>query len=71
MEQGRTRNAVYGIIAGIVNNILTVLLPFVTRTVILYTIGIQYVGLNSLFGSVMSVLNISELGIGGAISYSI
>lgn len=69
MEQNRTRNAVRGIGAGIVNNVLTVLLPFVTRTVIIYTLGVQYAGLSSLFTAIISILNISELGIGSAISY--
>lgn len=70
MGQNRVQNAVRGIGAGVINNILTVLLPFVTRTVIIYTLGIQYAGLSSLFSSVISILNISELGIGSAISYS-
>lgn len=69
MEQNRTRNAVRGIGAGIINNVLTVLLPFVTRTVIIYTLGVQYAGLSSLFTAIISILNISELGIGSAISY--
>ncbi len=68
--QNRTKNAVRGIGVGVINNILSVLLPFLTRTVIIYTLGIQYAGLNSLFNSVINVLNISELGIGGAISFS-
>lgn len=44
-------------------------MPFVIRTIILYTIGIEYVGLGGLFGSLISILNITELGFGGAISY--
>ncbi len=44
-------------------------MPFVIRTIILYTIGIEYVGLGGLFGSLINVLNITELGFGGAISY--
>lgn len=70
MNPNRTRNAVRGIGAGIINNVLTILLPFLTRTVIIYTLGVQYAGLSSLFSSIISILNISELGIGSAISYS-
>lgn len=70
MERNRTQNAIYGMGAGFINNILTILLPFLTRTVILYTLGMQYIGLHSLFGSIISILNITELGIGGAVSYS-
>ena len=46
------------------------LFPFVMRTVMLHTIGIGYLGLNGLFTSVLQILSISELGIAGAIVYS-
>ena len=38
------------------------LLPFVTRSVIIYTVGVLYLGLNGLFTSVLSVLSLAELG---------
>ena len=44
--------------------------PFIMRTVMLHTIGIGYLGLNGLFASVLQILSISELGISGAIVYS-
>ena len=44
--------------------------PFIMRTVMLHTIGIGYLGLNGLFSSVLQILSISELGISGAIVYS-
>ena len=46
------------------------LFPFIMRTVMLHTIGIHYLGLNGLFTSVLQLLSISELGISGAIVYS-
>lgn len=45
-------------------------MPFITRTALIYTIGIQYVGLNSLLTSVLSVLSFAELGIGSALVYA-
>ena len=44
--------------------------PFIMRTVMLHTIGIGYLGLNGLFASVLQILSIGELGISGAIVYS-
>lgn len=44
--------------------------PFIMRTVMLHTIGIGYLGLNGLFSSVLQILSIGELGISGAIVYS-
>lgn len=51
------------------NAMVMMLLPFVIRTVMLYILGEEYIGLNSLFTSVFSVLNFAELGFGGAIVY--
>jgi len=44
--------------------------PFIMRTVLLYTLGVQYLGLNSLFTSILSFLSLSELGIGSAMVYA-
>ena len=59
------------IIFGAVNKILLMLFPFLIRTVMIYKIGLQYVGLNSLFASILQVLNLTELGFSNAIVYSL
>ena len=50
--------------------IYQILLPFLFRTVIVYTLGVNYLGLNSLFTSVLQVLNLAELGVGSAMIFS-
>ena len=45
-------------------------MPFVMRTVIIYALGGQYIGLNGLFTSILQVLNLAELGVGSAMVYS-
>ena len=40
------------------------------RTAMIYLMGVQYLGLNSLFTSVLQVLNLAELGVGSAMVYS-
>jgi O-antigen/teichoic acid export membrane protein len=66
----RTENATRNIIWGIIEKVMTLLLPFITRTVLIKMIGAQYLGLNTLFTSILHVLSISELGIGTAIVFS-
>lgn len=66
----RTKNATRNIIFGGMLKIYQIVLPFVMRTVMLYTLGIQYLGLNSLFASILQVLNLVELGVGSAMVYS-
>ena len=66
----RTKNASRNIIWGILNKIITLFMLFVTRTVMIYTMGMDYVGLGSFFSSILQVLSFAELGIGGAIIFS-
>lgn len=66
----RTSNVIRGTIWGNVYRLLMMLLPFVTRTIIIYKLGDQYVGLNSLFLSVLNVLNLADLGFSSAIVFA-
>lgn len=66
----RTKNATRNIIWGIIEKIVTILMPFMCRTVLIKVLGSEYLGLNSLFTSILQVLSISELGIGTAIVFS-
>ena len=47
------------------------LLSFASRTVFIYVLGEEYLGVNGLFSSILSVLSFSELGIGAAITYEL
>lgn len=40
------------------------------RTAMIYLMGVQYLGLNSLFTSALQVLNLGELGVGSAMVFS-
>ena len=66
----RTKNAARNIIFGIILKLYQILVPFCIRTAMIYFMGVQYLGLNSLFTSVLQVLNLAELGVGSAMVYS-
>lgn len=66
----KLKNAKRNIIWGFANRIVSIILPFINRTIMIHLLGDQYVGLNSLFTSILSVLNLAELGIGSALVYS-
>lgn len=70
MRIERTKNASRNIAAGMILKILNIFMPFVMRTAMIYFMGVQYVGLNSLFTSILQVLNLVELGVGSAMVYS-
>lgn len=69
MEFSRTKNSTRTFIFGVLSRFITVIGPFITRTIIIHKLGTEYLGLSSLFTSVLSILNISELGIGSAITF--
>lgn len=46
-------------------------MPFLSRTALIYVLGMEYVGLNSLVSSILQVLNLADLGIGTAIVYAL
>ena len=48
----------------------TTLLSFITRTVFIYCLGEEYLGINGLFASILTVLNLAELGIGTSIVFA-
>ena len=70
MKIERTKNAARNILFGGMLNMLNILVPFVMRSVMLYYLGTQYLGLNGLFKSILSVLNMAELGVGSAMVFS-
>lgn len=66
----RTHNSIRNIIFATVDNLVTLLVPFVIRTIMLKTLGPDYLGLSNLFASVLTVLSLADLGIAGAMVYA-
>lgn len=70
MRDGEIKSKVVirNMIWGIFNQVVNILLPFILRTIIIYWFGVNYIGLRTLFSSILNVLNVAELGFGGVIS---
>lgn len=66
----RTNHTIKNVIWHSIQVISMSLMPFFVRTVMMRCWGIEYVGLNSLFMSILNVLNITELGIGETLVYN-
>ena len=66
----RTQNIRKNLIFNIIKYVTNLLLQFVLRTVLIYYMGAEYLGLNGLFTNIFSFLNLAELGIGSAIVFS-
>lgn len=69
MENSRTKNSLYNFGSSLLNKVLQLGLSFASRTIFIYVLGAAYLGLNGLFGNILSFLSLSELGIGSAIAF--
>lgn len=68
--ESRTKNVLRNIFWGFGEKIVILLLPFITRTIMIKVLGAEYLGLGSLLTSILTVLSLSELGFGSAIVFS-
>ena len=66
----RTKNAARNIIAASVDKVVRLVLPFIVRAVIIQVLGVEFLGLSSLFASILQVLNLAEMGFNSAIVYN-
>ena len=70
MTDSKIKTAKKNIASGLISRIISILAPFISRTILLRIMGSSHLGLNSLFNSILNVLNLAELGIDSAITYN-
>lgn len=69
MANSRTRNTTLSIVTSGIRQVSSILLQFVSRTAFIYVLGKEYLGLNGLFANILTLLSLSELGIGVALTF--
>ena len=67
-KNSRVEKTIINTAIGLIAQITNVILSFLMRTVFIYTLGIQYTGVSSVFTDILTMLSLSELGIGTAIA---
>ena len=67
----RTTNSLRNAAVSTGGQILNSLLKFACRTVFIYTLGKEYLGISSLYTNVLTILSLSELGFSTAVTYSL
>lgn len=71
MNSSRTKNAKRNIMMSYINMVVSLAFQLVSRTAIVHILGSEYLGLSSLFTSVLQVLSLADLGFAGAITYNL
>ncbi|MBD5282996.1 MAG: sugar translocase [Bacteroides sp.] len=67
----RTRNSLLNISSGLIGQVVFLLTSFGVRTVFIYVLGATYLGISGLFGNILSLLSLAELGFGQAIIFAL
>lgn len=64
------RYMLINVLTGTVGEALQLILQFVCRTIFIYTLAEEYLGINGLFENILKILSLTELGFGSALIYS-
>lgn len=67
MEESRIKNSLRNMVYGVANRLISIFFPFIVRTIFIRAIGEEYLGLNTLYASILQVLNLVDLGFSNAI----
>lgn len=67
----RTENSMKNLVTGLFGQFLIIIFQFLCRTVFVRYLSSEYLGINGLFTNILSILSLSELGIGTAMLYSL
>ena len=66
----RTENSIRNTAYALAAQLFGIILAFISRTIFISTLGANYLGVSGLFGNILSMLSLAELGVGSAIVYS-
>lgn len=67
----RTAYSIKNSITLFINNIITFIILFISQSIFIKILGIEYNGINGLFNNVLIILNLFELGVGSSITYNL
>ncbi len=70
-KESRTKNSIRNSSVSIITQVLTIIMDFVVKTIFIYILGREYLGINGLFSNIITLLSLADLGIGVAIPYSL
>ena len=69
MSDSRTKNSIRNTGMSALAQVVGILLNFVGRTFFIKLLSVEYLGINGLFGNIITILSLAEFGVGTAIVY--
>lgn len=71
MKTSRIKNVLHNMWEGTFFQIVSFIMGFVSRTIFIRILSAEYLGINSLFTNILTILSFAELGIGHAIIFNL
>lgn len=71
MKASRTQKSITNTVVSIVSQFILVLLGILSRRVLIYSVGVEYLGINGLMSNILTIFSLAESGIGLAIGYAL
>lgn len=71
MQKSRVNNVIKNFAFGAGTQVVSTIISFISRTVFIYVLGASYLGISSLYTSILVVLSLAELGVGNVVIYSL
>lgn len=69
-HDGRVKNSVRNIFYRIFSQLVTIVLRFISRSIFIYVLGVEYLGINGVFSEILQMLSLADLGFGTAMVFS-
>lgn len=66
----RTYKATKNIVFGIISRLVVLVLTFISRSIFVQVLAIDYLGINGIFSDILTMLSMADLGFGSAMAYS-
>lgn len=67
----RTKKSAINIITAFISQFILILLGFISRKVMIDSVGVEYLGINGLMSNILTILSLAESGIGTAMVYAL
>lgn len=71
MSVPRTKKSIINTSVSFLSQAIIILLGFISRRVLIYSVGVEYLGINGLMTNILTIFSLAESGIGLAIGYSL
>ena len=69
--ESRIKNTIKNSFFAIISQLIIIILNFISRSIFIYVLGQEYLGINGLFSNILTMLSLSEMGIGSAIVFNL